>query len=126
MKLKTLFIINTIVAGLFGLGFLFVPNQVTAPYGVTLNEAGIGIIRLLGAAFIGFALIAWFARDAAASEARRAIVLSYFIAFVIDTLVSLQGQLTGTFNALGWSTVVISALFALSYGYFQFMKPEAA
>lgn len=120
MKLSALFTINAIVALLFGLGFVLAPAATLAPYGVTTNEAGILVARLLGAAFLGFSMIAWFARNTEESAARRAIVLGLFLGFAAGFAVSLFGQFTGVVNALGWSTVGIYLLLALGYGYFQF------
>jgi hypothetical protein len=45
------------------------------------------------------------------------------VGFAVGLVATVLGQLSGAVNALGWSTVVIYALFTLGYGYFQFMKP---
>lgn len=126
MKLSTLFTVHAIVALLFGLGFVFAPAAILAPYGITTNEAGIVIARLLGAAFLGFSVIAWSARNTEESGARRAIVLGFFLGFAVSSAASLFGQLSGVGNALGWSTVGIYLLLALGYGYFHFIKPSAS
>lgn len=124
MTLSSLLTINSVVALLFGFGFVLAPETLMSFYGATLNDAGILIGRLFGAALIGYASLAWFARNAENSGARRAIVLAYFVGFAIGFGVSLSGQLSGVLNALGWSTVVIYLLFTLGYGYFQFSKPS--
>ena len=67
----------------------------------------------------------WFARDAGESKARRGIVIALFVGDVLGFIVALLGQLSGVLNALGWSTVALYLLFALGYGYFQFVKPSA-
>lgn len=126
MKLSTLFTVHAIVALLFGFGFVFAPAATLAPYGVTVNEGGILISRLLGAAFFGFSMISWFARNSEESTARQAIVLGYFLGFSVGFAASLFGQLSNVGNALGWSTVGIYLLLALGYGYFQFIKPGAS
>lgn len=126
MKLSTLFTINAIVTLLFGLSFLLAPVAALAPYGVTTDETGILLARLLGGAFLNFAVLTWFARNAGESDARRAIVLSFAIGSAIGFVVSLLDQLAGRVNALGWSTVAIYLLFTLGYGYFQFGKSASA
>ena len=125
MKLGTVFTVNAIVALLFGLGFVLVPEATLAPYGVTTDQAGIDIARLFGAAVLGYAVLTWSARKSEESAARRAIVLALFLSFSIGLVVTVVNQLSGVANALGWSTVAIYLLFALGYGYFQFAQPSS-
>ena len=126
MKLKTLMIINAIVAIVFGVAFVIVPAQVYSLYDVTPNEQLKYMGQLYGAAIIGFALLTWMARNATDSDARRAIVLALFICNGICFIVALIGQLSNVVNALGWSTVAIYLFFALGFGYFQFFKPASS
>jgi hypothetical protein len=127
VKLSTLFIVNAVVAILFGLAFLLAPASMTEIYGL---EADVGsdyvqgaefVARFAGAAFIAFGVLTWQARYSADSTARRAIVLAFLVGYVLGFIVALIAQLQGVYNALGWSTVVIYLLFALGFGYFQFM-----
>ncbi len=126
MKLKTLMIINAIVAIVFGVTFVIVPAQAYSLYDITADEQLIYMGQLFGAALVGFALLTWMARNATDSDARRAIVLALFIADGIGFVVALIGQLSNVVNALGWSTVAIYLLLALGFGYFQFFKPASS
>lgn len=122
MKLKTLLIINAVVAAVFGVAFLLVPGQVSSQYGIEATAAMKYMGQLLGAAFVGFAVLTWSARNAEDSTARRAIVLALFIGDAAGFVVALVGQLNDVVNAMGWSTVAIYLLLALGFGYFQFAK----
>ncbi|GMR11041.1 MAG: hypothetical protein BMS9Abin28_1865 [Anaerolineae bacterium] len=123
MKLKTLMIINAVVAAVFGVAFVLVPGQVISLYGVDASAALKYEGQLLGAAFIGFAVLTLSARNANDSAARRAIVLALFTGNAVGFAVALVGQLNDVVGALGWSTVAIYLLLALGFGYFQFAKP---
>jgi hypothetical protein len=123
MKLKTLLIINAIVAAAFGIAFVLVPDQVMSLYDIEASAILSYTGQLLGAAFIGFAILTWSARNADDSTARRAIVLAFFIGNGVGFAVALIGQLNDVVSALGWSSVAIYLLFALGYGYFQFLSP---
>ena len=123
MKLKTLMIINSIVAIVFGVLFVIVPAQAYSCYNITADEQLIYMGRLFGSALIGFALLTWIARNANDSDARRAIVYALFTADCIGFIIALIGQINNVVNALGWSTVAIYLLLALGFGYFQFFKP---
>ncbi len=122
MKLKTLFIITTIITLVFGIGFVIIPWQVYSLYGIEANANLNYMGQLFGAALIAIGLISWRSRNAADSESRRAIIFSIFIADGIGFLVALIGQLNNVVNALGWSTVAIYFLLSLGFAYFQFSK----
>ena len=123
MNLKVVFTVNTVAAFIFGLAFLLMPVQIASIYGLTLDGAGVYVARLLGAAFIGYGVLVWQAKDWQASPARRAVVMALFIGFALGLAASLLGQLAGVTNVLGWLTVVIYLMFTLAYGYFQFVRP---
>ena len=125
MKLSTVMIANAVVSVLFGLGFILAPAQLLSLYGMTADAGGLLIGRLFGASLTGYALLTWLARNLAGGEVRQTIVTALFGGFAVGLIVSFVGQLSGLVNALGWSTVVIYALFTAAYGYFRFMKPAA-
>jgi hypothetical protein len=78
----------------------------------------------MAAAFIGFSVLTWLARNASDSDARRAIVLALIVSDGIGFIAALMAQLADVVNSLGWSTVAIYLLLALGFGYFQFVKQE--
>ncbi len=129
MKLKTLFIINAIVAIVFGVLFVLIPAQVHSLYGHGTGEA-MGALnymgQLFGAALIGIGLVTWTARNSANSDARQAIVYAMFVADGIGFVVTLIGQINNVVNTLGWTTVAIYLLLALGFGYFKFSKTNSS
>lgn len=122
MKLKTLFIFNAIATILFGIGSVLAPHQLGNLFGSALNPAGALMMQYGGAWLIGIGLLAWFARNSADSEARRAIVLAFLICYSIAFIVALLAQLNNVLNAFGWGTVVLNLILVAGYGYFQFSK----
>lgn len=122
MKINLLFVINSIVAGLFGLAFLLGPQWLMLHYGVTMTAEDAVIGRLFGASLLGYGVLTWTARNAGPSEARKAIVWALFIADAVGCVVSLFAQVGGLVNALGWSTVVIYGLLAIGFGMAAFSK----
>jgi hypothetical protein len=117
MNVKSLFVVHSIIALVFGLVFVLVPTQVAAIYGVTVTAGGAFIGRLFGSSLLTFAVVLWLARNSQDSAARRALVLGFFITFIIATIVAAQGVLADVVNALGWSTVALYAVLTLCYGY---------
>jgi hypothetical protein len=125
MKLNMFMAIVAVVAGLFGLGFVFIPEQVLSYYGTAPVASTNYMAQLLGAALRGFAVILWRCKDAEDSPVRQAILLGLFVAEGVGFVFALINQLGGGINALGWSTVIIYLLFALGFGYFRFIKSTA-
>jgi len=126
MKLGNLFVINAVIAGLFGLAFVFAPAQLLAQYGLVIGAGFSVVAQLFGAALIGYAILTWLCRKAGASDARRAIVLALFISDGVAFVLALIAQLKGLVNSLGWSTVAIYLLLAIGFAYFHFAKPSEA
>ena len=124
MKLGNLFAVNAVIAGLFGLAFVFAPAQLLAQYGLVVDAAFGLVAQLFGAALIGYAILTWLCRKAGDSDARRAIVLALFISDGVAFVLALIAQLKGLVNSLGWSTVAIYLLLAIGFAYFQFAKPS--
>jgi hypothetical protein len=128
MKLKHLFIINAIIALAYAFGELLIPKTVFSLYFAAETPTAETLLtaRYFGWGLLAVGLICAFAVNAPPSEARQAIVKALFIADVVGLIVSLMGILSGTFNALGWSAVVIYVFLSAGFGYFWFIKPETA
>jgi|TARA_B100001750_G_scaffold240950_1_gene251541 hypothetical protein len=124
MNLNTLFKINTVTAGLFGLGFVIAPAAVLAPYGLSqeLINGSVMMAKWFGASNIGFAVLFWFLSNAPDSDVKITVAKAMCIGFAVGCLVSIQNQMTGEINSIGWSTVTLYGLFSLGYGKFGFGK----
>ena len=120
MKIKGLFIYNAVITFPFGVCLVLLPELILSIYGIELGQGGAFAARLLGSALIFVALLCWFARNSADSEARQAIVLSSFLESMLGTVIALIAVLTGVTNLLGWMIVVLYLSIAIGYGYFQF------
>ena len=123
MRLNTFMSIAAVVAFLFGLSFLLAPVQTLSMYGVTLDVSGHYLARYLGCAFLGFAVLTWFARNAnLKDETMKAILLGEFTLCITSFVASLFDKFYGVGNNLVWSTVIIYLLLAVGFGYFRFSK----
>jgi len=122
MTYKNITTVASIVAFVFGLGFLLMPAQLTGFYNVTLNEGGILIGQLFGAALLGFGVLNWFGRHFSDDQAQQGLANANMAADAIGFLFALMAQLNGKagVNAMGWSTVVIYLLLTLGFAYLRF------
>lgn len=126
MKLNALLIVNAVVAVLFGLGFILAPGRMTGLYTTEVGASLEYVAQLFGAALLALGVLSWAARNAPDSEARRAILLAFFVGDAVGCVVAVIAQLGGVVNSLGWSTVVIYLLLAIGFGYFRFGPGEGA
>jgi len=130
MKLRYVFVLNTIVALIFAAGLLLAPRTILSLFGVTVGggvtaNASINFVsQLLGAALILPGLLGWFAGNMTEAGARRSVVVSLFVFEVAGLAVSLLGMLSKVMSVTGWAIVGLFLVFALGYAYFLFMKPS--
>ncbi len=97
----------TTVLGIFGLGWLIVPDILgrywkIAP-GANLDYMG----HRYGALLIGLAVTVWLGRDAPNTRARRALMVGAFVSLVLTTALSLYGALALGLNA--WPPFAVEA-----------------
>ncbi len=118
MKLSHLLLLSTIFTSLFGIGLMFVPDQVLPFYGLGPGRAGVLVSRLLGAVCLGAAVLNWAAVSVTDTTAHRAIAMGNMTAngLVFVVLLTAQGQ--GLLTGLGWPTITLALLFTLGFAYF--------
>jgi hypothetical protein len=117
VKLKNLFIANTVVSVPFGIGSVLAPHLFLSLFGATLGPAGALMMQYGGAWLVGIGLLTWLTRGVAESEAGRSIALALLVAYAVAFAVSLLGQLAGVLNLLGWLPVAIQLFFVAGLGY---------
>ena len=104
MKIK-LNIILTIVAipvFLMGLAFTLATRTMLGNFGYDANLASIHMARTAGSALIGYAVIAFLARNAGPSQARTAVVAGLALFFLLEAVVDIRGIMSGVMGPSGW------------------------
>jgi hypothetical protein len=124
MTLTNLFRLHAILAGIYALGLLLVPQTIIGLLSPNpLTPLGIDITRLFGAALVLVTIIAWGASQLTDQASRRLIVGGLLVYTSLGLVITLLGQLAGRWGLLGWSTIVTYLIFVLGYFYFLFIKP---
>ena len=124
MSFKNLMVIKAIVCLGFGILLLTIPDKLLSIFNTTLGDGGIFTAREYGSSLFGNLFLCWFARNAAESDARRAIILALFVYDLIAFVMTAITVISGVLNPLGWSIVVIYLFFTLGFGYFLVKPPE--
>jgi tellurite resistance protein TehA-like permease len=116
--MNTLFLVYLIVEAIFGIGFLFVPDLVMDPMGLTLDETSTTFARMVGSLIISLPVLLFFARKSASSEFKRGVVYCIFTYLLASTIILLITQIKGLMNAMGWSVVILHLVFLFWFGYY--------
>ena len=128
MNYRMMFALNSIVAFLFGLGFLFFPARALGLFGTETFVSTVLIARLFGTAMLGLGLVLWFAKDITDAKMQQGIGLALLVAALSGLIVTLLGTFAAraVIRTNGWAVVLIYLVFGLGYGYLLFLKREAA
>jgi hypothetical protein len=116
--MNTLFLVYLIVEVIFGIGFLFVPDLMMGPMGVTLDETSTTFARLFGSLIISIPVLLFFVRKSASTEFRRGVVYCIFTYLLVSTIILLITQLKGLMNPMGWGIVILHFVFMIWFGYY--------
>jgi hypothetical protein len=120
--MNALFLVSMIVEAVFGLGFIFAPDKLLAPMGVTLDDTSTTFARLFGSAIMSFPVLLHFARKSDKPEFRNGVVKSMLVYYIASTILLLITQLNGQMNSMGWSVVILHLIFSFWFGYYLIKK----
>ena len=125
MTLQLLLRAHAVLAALYALGWLFAPRLVLQlltdePPG----DVTVAVGRLFGAALVFVALVAWGTSRIADGAERRFMTIALLVYLSLGTVLTVVGQIAGTWSSLGWSSVATYVLFAAGYAWFLFIRPS--
>jgi hypothetical protein len=123
MKLRNLYLANSIITLVLALGLLLMTSVMVNLFGMNNGAETRTLSQLLGVGLVVSGMITLLAREVTDPMARSAINFSNLIADVLGVVVALNATLTGVFGWFGWLLVVVYLLLALGFGYFQFLAP---
>jgi len=124
MNLRNLFRVGAVISILTGLGFLFAPQAASV---VDLDPYGLYFLQLLGAGNIAIAVLLFLVSGMESSPARQAVVTAMIVHQSVSGIVNLVAVLGGSIpSGAGWIGAVLNFMFTLAFGYFRFIRPEAA
>jgi hypothetical protein len=125
MNFKNLMVIKALVSLAFGILLLAIPDILLSLFGATLGAGGMYTAREYSAALFGNVFLCWFAKNAAESDARKAIIVALFVYDLIGFIVTTITVIVGILNPFGWLIVFVYLFFTLGYGYYLFKPPLA-
>lgn len=115
MRPATLFLVASLLALVFGAGFLAAPAGVLQLYGASTDPSTVLLSRFFGVALLQLGLSVYLLRNVREASTVSALALGGTVSSACGALVALQGVMNGITNALGWSTVGIYTLLLVGY-----------
>lgn len=127
MNYRMMFALNSVVALLFGLGFLLVPNRALGLFGTETFVSTVLLARLFGAAMLGLGLALWFAKDVRDPAMQKGLGIALLVTALTGLVVSGLGTFAShaVLRTNGWAMMLVYLLFGLGYGYLLFPKRAA-
>ena len=120
MYSRALMTISAIFMGLLGLGTLFAPGEVLGVHGTSPDNATMLLIQMMGALYLGFAILNWTARGVLIGGIySRPVALGNFWHFMIVGLLLTKAA----FVFAAWPLVISAAVysaFAIWFGLVLF------
>jgi hypothetical protein len=114
--LKNTFIFHFIVAIVFGLTYLLIPDTWATIVQWPLRETF--PYRLLGAALLGFGVSSWLAFKNPLWESVKIVVVMEIVWCGLGTVVMLWGMVIQGLPAIGWLNTVLMVFFTVTFGFF--------
>jgi hypothetical protein len=114
--LKITFLVHLIVAGVFGVGFLLIPEILTDMLGARTVEPS--TFRLVGAALLAFGVSSWLAYRQPIWDKVKIVVQIEIVWTVLGVLATMWGLMFEGLPAADWMNVLILGAFALAFIYF--------
>jgi hypothetical protein len=126
MKISVFAIILAILGAFYSICLLAFPAKFLSTYGITLDNAGLALARLYGAVLGGLAITYGSSRNIPQSDKVWQNLLAGTLFFsAVSAVISATSVLNGISNSMGWTTVAVQVLIALTSCYFLFQKKTA-
>ena len=115
MSLKTVFLINAIIAGFFALVSLLVPATMLSWYGVVSTDALVLMTRFFGVTLLTIALVTFYLKNAEFISEVKSVVLALIISNAFGVIVASWGQFSNIVNTFGLSIIIIYVFLTVAY-----------
>jgi hypothetical protein len=119
---RFLMITSALFLAACGLATLFAPEKVLGVHGTVPDTATVLLVQMMGALYLGFALLNWTVRNITVGGIHaRPVAVANFLHFLVVTLLLGKAAVTHWVLPLAFSALVFG-LFAAGFGALLFIK----
>lgn len=122
MKLRNLYLLNTVISLGFALGFLLMGSFLLGLFGMDDTADARTLAQLIAVELVVGGVTTLLARDVTDAKAASAINTGNFLAGVLGTIIALSATLSGVMGWFGYVVTAVYLFITVAFGYFQFVK----
>ena len=116
---------SSIVTGFLGLIASFLPNEIMNYIGVTTIELPTLFVQIMGALYLGFAIMNWMARTVLIGGIyARPLAMGNCVHFTVAALALLKSVLVSSSSVYIWIATILYSAFAILFGLVVFTSPQ--
>ena len=124
MKTKALMSLSAILMAVLGIGTSFLPQEILSYSGADPRDLGVLLVQVIGALYLGFAMLNWMARaNLIGGVYSRPVAMGNFLHFAVVAVALLKALLGGMSAAILLVGAVIYSVFAVWFGLVVFTHP---
>lgn len=125
MNSKYLMVASAVFTGILGIVASFMPQEALNYTGVAPSETLTLVVQVLGALYIGFALMNWMAKAVIIGGIyARPLAMGNFAHFVIAAIALIKVLLTNTPSPYLWLAAILYSIYAVLFGIILFNNPS--
>lgn len=115
MSSRNLATIAAITSLVFGGVGLALPVAFGRVFGIELDGTATALVRLACASYVGFAVLAWLARDLTDPRAWRAVAGANAVSWAVSAVVTALALVSGLGNVGAWALVAMQVVFGAAW-----------
>jgi hypothetical protein len=124
MKTKALMTLSAILMALLGIAASFLPQEILSYSGADPRDLGVLLVQVIGALYLGFAMLNWMARgNLIGGVYSRPVAMGNFLHFAVVAVTLLKALLGGTKTGIFLAGAVVYSIFAVWFGLVVFTHP---
>jgi hypothetical protein len=127
MNTKILMISNCIFLGALGVILTFMPDEIISGFSITPDSISILLLQLLGALYLGFAMLNWMAKGSLIGGIyNRPIAIGNFMHFAVGALALIKIiTKIHIHSEIVISLTIVYSIFAILFGYVFRTNPSS-
>ena len=123
MTPRTFATISAITSLSFGVVGLVMPQVLGKAFGVEFDLTAMALARLASAAYVGYAVLAWLARDVTDPVASRAVAGANAVSWALSAVVVATAIASGVGDGRLWIMVGMQVVFAVGWSLAYGRRP---
>lgn len=125
MNTKILMTVSSVILGIFGLGLIFVAEEILNLIAASDNQMLLLILQILGATYFGFAMLNWMTKhNLIGGIYSKPLVIGNLVHFLVGSfaLIKIVMHLNSHIELM-WGLTIIYVVLALCFGYVLMVNP---